>query len=179
MTSPEDFRNQAAAAEAERQASWERSDTDGFASQAASGIMAAKYRAQAELAEAGGLMEYRVPFLVDGRIASTHLSYGQYGASWVLNDDAAAVVGKRFLSDSNAGKASTRYKNNLKKGVTFGTIRVKGYVTLSGSGTGMSSMTSVRAVTLPDVDALKAGDYEVVATDNYTEGLGGYDCTDY
>ena len=35
MTTASDFRAKASAAEAERSASWERSDTDGFVSQAA------------------------------------------------------------------------------------------------------------------------------------------------
>lgn len=176
---PADFRAKAAAAEAERHASWERSDTDGFVSQAASGIMAAKYRAEAQLAEDGGLMEYRVPFLLDGTVASTHLGHGQYGAYWVLNDHAAKVIGKRFLNESEAYEAKRRYNANAKKGVHFGTIRVKGYVTLSGGGKGTGGMSSVRPVTLPIIDDLKAGNYTVVAVDNYSELPESYDARSF
>ena len=180
QTHADDLRDLAAKADRAAADSFERSDTDGFVSQAASGIMAAKYRAQADLEEAGGLMEYRVPFLLDGTIASTHLAYGQYGAYWVLNDDAAKVIGKRFLNESNANDAKRRYNANYKKGVTFGTIRVKGYVTLSGgSGTGTSGMCNVRPVTLPVTDDLRYGRYTVVATDNYNFVPESYDARSF
>lgn len=53
-----ELREQAAAHERERQASWERSDTDGFLSQWASGINAQLDRARADLLEAGGVAEF-------------------------------------------------------------------------------------------------------------------------
>jgi len=65
-------------------------------------------------------------FLLDGTVASTHETHGQYGYSWVLNDTAAAALGRRFLSTSNARKGQRRYDADRSKGVTLGTIRVPG-----------------------------------------------------
>lgn len=84
----------------------------------------------------------------------------------MLNDDATARFGKRFYSESKAGKAATRNRNNRAKGFTLGTIEVDGYVTISGSGTGLSGAASARVVTLPVVEALRSGDYKIIDTDD-------------
>jgi hypothetical protein len=156
----------ARAAEEERAASFERCDTDGFVSQWASGLTAAKERIAADLARTGGLRDRDALFLLDGTLASTHEASGDYGLYWVLNDEAAAKLGRRFLSTSNARKGATRYRNDEKKGVRVGTIRVRHYADLSGGGRGLGGACSVAAVARPDVDALKRGDFEVVTTDN-------------
>lgn len=145
--------------------SFERSDTDGFLSQWASGLTAQKLRAQAALAEAGGMIEARALFNLDGTVASTHYGYGEYGPYWVLNDVATAAYGKRFLNPSKARKAATRKRNMAAKGFTVGTIRVRGYVDIVGSGTGLSGCASARVTTLPVVDDLREGRFEIVGTD--------------
>jgi len=153
---------------AHRQAeSIERSDTDGFLSQWANGLSAQESSAKAELAAAGGMIETQALFLLDGTVASTHEIHGQYGYSWVLNDTAAAALGRRFLSTSGARKGQRRYDADRSKGVTLGTIRVPGYVTMSGAdgARGLSGCLSVHVVTLPRVDSLMAGEFTVLATD--------------
>lgn len=145
--------------------SFERSDTDGFLSQWASGITARKLRAQADLAEAGGMIEIEALFNLDGTVASTHYGYGQYGPYWRLNDVATAHYGKRFLNPSKARKAATRKRNMQAKGFTVGTIKVRGYVDIVGSGTGLSGCASAQVATLPVVDDLREGRYEIVGTD--------------
>jgi len=147
--------------------SFERSDTDGFLSQWASGLSAQESSAKAELAAAGGTIETQALFLLDGTVASTHEIHGQYGYSWVLNDIAAEALGRRFLSTSGARKGQRRYDADRAKGVTLGTIRVPGYVTMSGAdgARGLGGCLSVHVVTLPRVDALMAGEFTVLVTD--------------
>jgi len=151
-----------------RSESIERSDTDGFLSQWASGLSAQESSAKAELAAAAGMVETQALFLLDGTVASTHETRGQYGYSWVLNDTAAEALGRRFLSTSGARKGQRRYDADRSKGVTLGTIRVPGYVTMSGAdgARGLGGCLSVHVVTLPRVDSLMAGEFTVLATDS-------------
>lgn len=136
--------------------SFQRSDTDGFLSQNASEVMARVYEAQADLADNDGMIDIDAIFM-DGELASTHQAQGQWGWYWVLNDNAAEKFGKRFVTLSNANKAKTRKANNAKKGFTVGTIRVKGYADVAANGMG--------AVTLPVVECLKNGEFEIVGVD--------------
>jgi hypothetical protein len=160
------LRAEAAEAEARVQESWDRSDTDGFLSQWAGSMTAMKLRAQAKLEESGGLIEVRALFNLDGTVASTHYGYGDWGGYWVLNDEATARYGKRFVSPSKAQKAATRRRNMRAKGFTVGTVRVRGYVDIVGSGTGLSGCVTARVATLPSIADLKAGDFEIVSTDS-------------
>lgn len=160
----EELRNMAQESSRRSAESWERSDNDGFRSQAASDTMAAVYRLQADIVDNGGTIEVCALFLLDGRIASTHQADGQYGTYWVLNDEAAAVLDKRFITDSNASKATTRQKNNAKKGIALGMIKVAGYAKVAGNGIGAYAQV--------DVEALKNGDYEIITTDAIRDGIG-------
>lgn len=106
--------------------SFERSDTDGFLSQWASGLSAQESSAKAELAAAGGMIETQALFLLDGTVASTHETRGRYGYSWVLNDTAAAVLGRRFLSTSSARKGQQRYDADRSKGSPWAPFGCRG-----------------------------------------------------
>lgn len=153
------FENQARDSYAAREESWERCDTDGYLSQWASGITADGYRCAAELARNHGLVETTALFFADGRIASTHHKWGQFGPFWVLNDEAAALHGKRFLSESKARKAATRAANLAKKGFSVGRIRVAGRVFIPEG----SSITSARYGAYADWRALRDGAFTVLA----------------
>lgn len=166
MTTSAELRARANEAEQEAADSFERCDTDGFLSQWASTLTARKLRAQADLADAGGEIECSALFNLDGTVASTHLASGKYGPFWVLNDEATERFGKRFYTASGAAKAATRRRNNRAKGFTIGTIRVKGYVTIAGSGKGLSGAASAYVATVADVGELKAGRFTVVDVDN-------------
>jgi len=166
---PEQWREKAKGSRQSAADSWERSDTDGFMSQWASGLMASEYELKAQLAEAGGLTTTRALFFAGtDKVASTHFAQGQWGGYWVLNDEAAAQFGKRFLNESKASTGEKQRAAMVKKGFTVGRVRVKGYVAMYGA-----NAVSVRAGTFPDIDALKAGEYEVVETD-LTPGEGWY-----
>lgn len=147
--------------------SFARCDTDGFLSQWAHDTNSRVDRANARIARNFGFVETRVLFNLDGTVASTHEGEGQYGPYWVLNDEAAARFGKRFVSMSKAHKDATRRKNNRAKGFTVGVVRVKGHANTWApkSARGLGGCLSVSVVDLPDLDALKAGDFEVVTTE--------------
>lgn len=128
--------------------SWERSDTDGFVSQWASGITASECEAKAELAEANGWAEFIAVFDLDGNLMDAYHMSGTYGPYWLIKGLPKDV--KPFFSESNARKGSTRYANDTKKGYRLGTVRRKGFVKLAGSGTGLAGAMSVRVVVVPD-----------------------------
>ena len=168
--SAQEYRDEAAAMRQRSADSFERCDSDGFVSQWADNVLASEAMAKAALAEKGGVIDAPALFLADGTLASTHYrTDGQYGPYWVLNNRAAEAYGKRFFSPSRAQKAATRRKNNAAKGFTVGTIRVAGHVTLAGGGTGLAGAMSVRPITRPDIDALKAGRFDIIATDDDTD----------
>jgi len=157
----EQWREQASASKRREAESWDRSDTDGFMSQWASGLMAREYELCASLAEDGGMTTTRALFDAEtGEVASTHFAYGQWGGYWVLNDEATAKYGKRFLNESKAATGEKQRAAIVKKGFTVGRVRVKGYVAMRGG-----NVASVSPGIFPDTDALKAGEYEVVETD--------------
>jgi len=64
------LRNKAREADARKEESFQRSDTDGFLSQWASGVTAQKYRKEAELADQGNQDVFRVLFPSHDRKAS-------------------------------------------------------------------------------------------------------------
>jgi hypothetical protein len=164
-----DHREAAKSRYRQEQESWERSDTDGFLSQWASNLTAREHQAWADLLDNGGKTRLRVLMNLDGTVASTHIHHGQWGASWVLNDAAAARYGKRFFKESEAASAKRRRATHASKGFTLGTVLVDGYVAIQGSGTGMSGAASCYVATLADLDKVKAGDYEIVVADNYDD----------
>jgi hypothetical protein len=168
MTTATDLRAEAAAAHQRSADSFDRCDTDGFLSQWALDLTGRKLSAEADLLDAGGLVEVPALFDLDGNVASTHLHHGQYGYSWVLDDAHANAAGRRFINRPTALKSARRRATLRGKGFTEGTVSVRGYVTITGSGTGLSGCASARVATLPVVDDLKAGLFTVVATDDDT-----------
>jgi hypothetical protein len=164
-----EWREASAANYRAREESWDRSDTDGFLSQWASGLTGRLNEAKAELAENDGTTETRALFNLDGTIASVHNGWGKYGEWWLLNDEAAARFGKKFFSPSKANTAEKRYNADKKRGFTTGTVRVKGYAEVAGGGTGMSGAASCYVATRPVIGELKAGNYTIVKSDNGPE----------
>lgn len=163
--SADEHRAEAARAAADEHESFERSDTDGFVSQWASNRMASFHRMSADLAERDGKAEHQALFNLDGTIASTHRAEGQYGSYWVLNDDAAERVGKRFITTSKANKGQRRYDANRAKGFTIGTVLVDSYTDMVGNGRGLGAALTVRTVVKPSVEALRKGDFQILTTD--------------
>lgn len=167
-TTAQQHRDQATLYAREASVSFERSDTDGSLTQWSSGLHSHLESTKASIADEEGTAEFPGLFLLDGRVASTHLTHGEYGPFYVLNDEAAEVLGKRFLSSSSAQNPDVRRRNNRKKGVTVGTIRARAYAELRGAAgaTGLSGALSVRPVVLPVVEDLKEGKYDIVTREN-------------
>jgi hypothetical protein len=161
---PAELRASAAAHRTEAADSFERCDTDGFATQAAHGIMARENELQAEITEAGGLWEFPALFDLDGNLVPAKLIDGQYGSCWALLDPAnpeGRFLG--FVNRSWASKAATRNRNMAKKGYTEGTVRAPAKAELGGGGKGMAGMMSVTAYARR-LDGGFSADAEVVRT---------------
>lgn len=84
----------AAAHEAEREASFQRCDTDGFMSQWASGLCAQKDRAEARLLEAEGLAEFPALFDLQGQWVPARLIDGKFGPCWMVLDHKGEFKGE-------------------------------------------------------------------------------------
>lgn len=78
------LRAEAAANYAEREASFERSDTDGFLSQWASGVNASLRLAQAEILESGGTASFPGLFLPTGERVKARIIDTKYGRCWAV-----------------------------------------------------------------------------------------------
>lgn len=145
----EEFRALAKQATEERAASWERSDSDGFLSQWASGVMANRYLDAAQVADDGWKVN-RLALFFNGKLASNDQRDGQYGFYWILNDEAAEAYGKRFYSPS---KAKRGVRADRLRGFTYGTIRVDAF------------WSSRKGQIFEDFTAIKEGRFEIIATD--------------
>jgi hypothetical protein len=128
------LRAQAALRDQAVQDSWERSDTDGFMSQWASGLGAAKLRYEADIADQGGRAHFPALFDTAGNLVAAKLIDTQYGLSWALlasDNPQARIIG--WFNPSRARKAATRLANDTRKGYTVGTIMAPAYVDFRGS----------------------------------------------
>jgi hypothetical protein len=108
--------------------SFERCDTDGFLSQWASDTMARRYDECADVAENGGRIFVTALFDLEGNFITADYREGQYGWYFLVPAEYVAKGYARFLTTSDARKATTRAKNNAKKGVTEGTVSVPAFV---------------------------------------------------
>jgi hypothetical protein len=109
------LREQAAQHERDRQESWERSDTDGFLSQWASGLNAQLKRKQADLLEAGNVSTFKGLFdrATGQRVRAKIVQVAAYGAyngetvsKWLVLDSADKAVHwlPAFKGDSKRSK---------------------------------------------------------------------------
>jgi hypothetical protein len=88
--SPTELRERATAHEQEAIDSFERSDTDGFLSQWASGINASVDRLQATITENGGLSDFAALFR-DGELVPAVQIETRYGWRWAIFETAEAA----------------------------------------------------------------------------------------
>ena len=110
----DEYREEAARNRREAQESFARCDTDGFASQYASGISARLADAKARLADQGWEDEF--PCLVDedDRRIDAKLIDGKYGPVWLLSDAEEATFGRRFVpAERRRGKRTSRVQKAL------------------------------------------------------------------
>lgn len=141
-----EYRAEAQAQDAEAVASFERSDTDGFASQAANNIMGALNRLKAEIVEKGGTWEFPALFDLDGRLLNAKIVRGQYGPVWCIEDTDGNFVA--WFSESTAQSADRRRAAHAKKGYYVGTVRADAYAVNTGGGKGFAGMFGVHPIVL-------------------------------
>jgi|DEB0MinimDraft_6_1074348.scaffolds.fasta_scaffold15585_3 hypothetical protein len=134
----QDFRDEATAAHQRAADSFHRSDTDGFVSQWADGLMGQLARRKAEITEAGGVAEFTGLYEGDRRVAAktfTRTFNGHRVKSWVLRDDETDLIARRGKKFIPFGEAS-RIQKNL--GLSERRETAPAWADLDGRGTGLS-----------------------------------------
>lgn len=164
----EQWRAEAAEANARRNESWDRCDTDGFVSQWAHQMHEGENNLKARLAEQNGMTEVSALFDLDGNLISALHGFGQFGEYFMILDAEgnkdATQARNGFFSPSQARNEATARKNNAAKGFYVGSALVPATTKIVGGGKGLAgaatcypSIVPVR----PVVDAATA-----VITDN-------------
>jgi hypothetical protein len=125
------------------QASFERSDTDGFLSQWAHSMTARLHNEQAALADAGGMGEWPALFDLNGNLVPAKLVSTRFGIAWgILPSDDPDGRFVAWFSASSARKSATRRVNDAKKGYRVGRVLARTGAKVMGSGTGLSGAAS-------------------------------------
>jgi hypothetical protein len=147
MTTATEFRAQAQAARQSAADSWERSDTDGFVSQWASGLTAREYDLKADLAERGDVDAFYDSVMdADGNVAPARVVETRYGskvaifASWEDADTYGAPV-KAWASPTD--RALRKY------GLRMAWRTAPAKVVYTGSGKGLAGAMSVGLAVVP------------------------------
>ena len=157
---PETLRATAAAHEAEAAASFERSDTDGFLSQWASGLSAEKARVRADLMERGGNAEFLALFDLDGNHVTARRIEGRFGPQWYVPGN---PKGTRYLPYHPVRRTTL-----AKRGYVEGFVLRPARVELVGSGYGLAGAASVR-VAITEADEPYDAPVAVVTTDRWAD----------
>lgn len=159
----EQLREQAKASDRRRIESEQRSDTDGFLSQWASGLGAQEKRLEADLVEAGGEAYFARDELhtLDGYPAPAKLIRTKFGLAWALEDVNGRFTGE-FIT-AHPKRESTMEKKGYREVETF--FRVPAKVKIVGTGTGLSGNAWVSIVPRdPDVKYDRGGSIEPLKT---------------
>lgn len=144
-------REAATAHQREAADSFERSDTDGFLSQHVSGLSAQKASLQAYIDDDGGRARYTALADTDGNLVAAKWINTQYGGAYAKlsdpDDPSSAFDG--FVNTSKAADPEKQRKYLADRGYKEVYVMAPAYADFGGgSGTGMSGMTSVRAVSI-------------------------------
>ena len=133
----------AEAAQHERNAaeSFERCDTDGWASQAASGLNAQLKRRLAKIADNGGKADFLVLLNLDGTIVPAKLIKGNYGQSFGVFESFEDMKNGRVIQWVNP--FVKRRSTLANKGYRLGMVEAKAHACHAGGGKGMAGMASV------------------------------------
>lgn len=154
----DDLRAQARGNRASAQESYERSDTDGFLSQWASGITASELLLKADLIESGGSYERDVLFDLEGNVVLAKEIETRYGWSWMILDPdnpRGSAIG--WFNESKAKNPERKRAADARKGYYVGRAMIKGYVKIIASGTGLSGAASAYPGILPWRDETTGG----------------------
>lgn len=130
--------------------SFDRCDTDGFASQAANGLMASLYELCAEVAENEGHWTFQGVADLDGNLLDAKEVEGRFGWVWLIRNADGSVS---WFNESEAKNGERRKAANARKGYTFVDCMVPAVVMMGGGGTGMAGMFSCHPIVRPMNDA--------------------------
>jgi hypothetical protein len=167
------YREAAAAHDAEAAASFDRCDTDGYASQAASGLMGSLNRAKAAIAEAGGRAEFPALFTTAGDLVAAKLVETRFGMAWgLLADDDPHGRFTGWFRPSAAATAAKRQATDARKGYQVGRVMAPANADFGGGGTGFAGMSSVRVYNFRTVGGFSR-DVEVVSPAHYRDIVVG------
>jgi hypothetical protein len=125
----------------DRYESQERSDTDGFLSQWASGICSSRDQLQIEVVKAGGKWEFKALFDLQGNLVPAKMIKSAYGWCW-------ALIGNDNKFTGFVGAQPKRKSTLEKKGYREGTVRVKAKADIVGEGRGLSGRAWAAVVRL-------------------------------
>lgn len=148
-----ELREAAAAARQRAEDSFQRSDTDGFLSQWASGLTAEQYDRQAQIVEAGGMADFTV--LIEtrtGRIVSRRELPGRYidgiwrNAVWTLSPADRERFGRGFIPTGQRSRVQKQL------GLSESTETAPAVAVVQGRGTGLSGTAWVTVVRRREVE---------------------------
>lgn len=156
MTSTE-LRAKANACRQEAHDSFQRCDTDGFLSQWASGVNAAKYEMEADLMDAGGVASFWGLFNRHGQRVTARLVSGEFGLVWAVHTRSGRTVWVphtvTFDEEPNAFGGTTFVRprfgprtKGARLGLTVAWEDAPARVDMTGSGRGLGSLHTVRPV---------------------------------
>lgn len=150
----EELRAQAARHEQDAADSFERCDTDGFVSQWASGLNAQVARANADIAEAGGVATFERLYLrrLDGERVDARRVKTRFGLRWRIDET------DEWLPYRPA-RASTLEKRGYVEETEYAVAPAKAQTWAPGNARGLSGATSVQVVTFR-TDELEGGGTE-------------------
>jgi hypothetical protein len=137
--SAEDYRTEAKQALQRRQDSWERSDTDGFLTQWASGLSAQLASKKAEIVENGNKAEFAGLYEGTRRVMA-RIIQTQYGSCWLLHDSEADLMAKRGSRFVPTGDNSRIQK---RLGLSQRFEMAPAWAKMDGRGTGLSGQAWV------------------------------------
>lgn len=151
-----DHRNAAAQHRQDAADSWERSDTDGFLSQWASGINAQVHDRQAEIEEAGGVWVFGRLTLetLEGEATDARLVQTRYGAKWRLDST------DQWLPVQPA-RESTLAKHGYREREELQTAPAKAISWAPEGARGLSGATSVQVIIIRTDRPKREGWYPV------------------
>jgi len=121
--------------------SFERCDTDGWASQAAQGLMGQLNRRLATIADNGGKAEFLVLLDLDGNIVPAKLIETQYGQKFAIFDSFDDMKDGNIEAWVNPWVK--RRSTLANKGYKLGQIEAPAHACHAGGGKGLAGMASV------------------------------------
>lgn len=130
------LRQEADALDQSAEESFQRCDTDGFLSQWACNITARLKRAEATVAENGGMAIFPALYDLKGNRAKAKLIDGLYGRCWAFVGDDGRFTGQ-FIS-----AFPKRESTMTKKGYQEGNEWAPAKAVIDGKGTGLSGAAS-------------------------------------